>query len=96
MSRAKKQKTEAVSAEPEEVKVQIAKNGIPLDDNISQHLKASHHVMRVGDEVWDAKLNMSNSAENNNKFYIIQLLEPDNGKEDNYFVWNRWGRVGES
>jgi poly [ADP-ribose] polymerase 2/3/4 len=96
MSRAKKQKTEAADSEPAEIKVQIAKNGIPLDEIISQHLKASHHVLRVGDEIWDAKLNMSNSTDNNNKFYIIQLLEPDNVQEGNYYVWNRWGRVGES
>merc|ERR1719223_2044237 len=37
------------------------------------------------------KLNQTNVGGNNNKFYIIQVLEGD-GK---FFTWNRWGRVGE-
>ncbi|XP_026580993.1 poly [ADP-ribose] polymerase 3 isoform X2 [Pseudonaja textilis] len=36
-------------------------------------------------------LNQTNIGYNNNKFYIIQLIE-QNG---NYSCWNRWGRVGE-
>uniref|UniRef100_A0A8U7MQQ2 Poly(ADP-ribose) polymerase family member 3 n=1 Tax=Corvus moneduloides TaxID=1196302 RepID=A0A8U7MQQ2_CORMO len=43
-------------------------------------------------EDYDCTLNQTNiSANNNNKFYIIQLLECDGA----YSVWNRWGRVGE-
>jgi poly [ADP-ribose] polymerase len=76
--------------------VRIAKNGIPLDDHIPQHISASHHVLREGDEIWDAKLNFSNSEANNNKFYIIQLLESDTGQENLYYVWTRWGRVGKA
>jgi poly [ADP-ribose] polymerase len=41
---------------------------------------------------YNATLNQTNINHNNNKFYIIQLIE-DGGK---YFVWNHWGRVGES
>ena len=96
MSRAnssKKQRTEPAPGCSKE-KTQTVKHGIPLDDHIAQHLKSSHHVLRVVDEVWDAKLNMSNSAENNNKFYIIQILESDQIDEESYYVWNRWGRVG--
>lgn len=37
-------------------------------------------------------LNQTNLAQNNNKFYVIQLLT-DGSK---FFVWNRWGRVGEN
>lgn len=37
------------------------------------------------------KLNQTNIGGNNNKFYIIQALK--NGSK--YYVWNRWGRVGE-
>ena len=36
-------------------------------------------------------LNQTNIANNNNKFYVIQLLDC-NGT---YAVWTRWGRVGE-
>ena len=34
----------------------------------------------------------SQIGNNNNKFYVIQLLESDGG--GSYWVWNRWGRVG--
>ena len=34
----------------------------------------------------------TNVGNNNNKYYIIQLLE-ETGKKA-YYVWQRWGRVG--
>src|SRR6218665_2025995 len=34
----------------------------------------------------------TNVGNNNNKFYLIQLLEDDNRKQ--FCVWFRWGRVG--
>ncbi|XP_049995461.1 protein mono-ADP-ribosyltransferase PARP3 isoform X2 [Alexandromys fortis] len=40
---------------------------------------------------YDCTLNQTNISNNNNKFYIIQLLEEDG----HFFCWNRWGRVGE-
>lgn len=40
---------------------------------------------------YTVKLNQTNIGGNNNKYYIIQVLE-QGGK---YFAWNRWGRVGE-
>ncbi|KAM9374573.1 protein mono-ADP-ribosyltransferase PARP3 [Phaethornis superciliosus] len=42
-------------------------------------------------EDYDCTLNQTNISANNNKFYIIQLLEHDGA----YSVWSRWGRVGE-
>ncbi|XP_009904592.1 protein mono-ADP-ribosyltransferase PARP3 [Dryobates pubescens] len=42
-------------------------------------------------EDYDCTLNQTNISANNNKFYILQLLE-HNGA---YSVWSRWGRVGE-
>lgn len=38
---------------------------------------------------YDCTLNQTNIGSNNNKFYIIQLLE-DGGR---FACWNRWGRV---
>jgi poly [ADP-ribose] polymerase len=43
--------------------------------------------------IWDATLNQTNSAHNNNKFYRIQLLVDTSGTT--YKTWTRWGRVGE-
>ncbi|ERT01326.1 poly [ADP-ribose] polymerase [Sporothrix schenckii 1099-18] len=42
--------------------------------------------------VWDASLNQTNSGNNNNKFYRIQLLRATAGK---FYTWTRWGRVGD-
>uniref|UniRef100_A0A672I8S4 Poly [ADP-ribose] polymerase n=1 Tax=Salarias fasciatus TaxID=181472 RepID=A0A672I8S4_SALFA len=39
-----------------------------------------------------AKLGKTNLQFNNNKYYLIQLLEDDSSKA--YSVWMRWGRVG--
>ena len=40
---------------------------------------------------FDCMLNQTNIGHNNNKFYIIQLIECAGV----YYTWNRWGRVGE-
>src|SRR5437588_541946 len=58
---------------------------IPVDDHCPLKSKA-----RVLDD-WDAMLNQTNIGANNNKFYVIQLVESA-GK---YYTWTRWGRVGE-
>ncbi|XP_059807570.1 poly [ADP-ribose] polymerase 2 [Hypanus sabinus] len=50
------------------------------------------HVYYEADEVYDALLSQTNLQFNNNKFYIIQLLQDDDSKRFN--VWMRWGRVG--
>lgn len=42
-------------------------------------------------EDYDCTLNQTNIGNNNNKFYIIQLLQ----EGDRFACWNRWGRVGE-
>uniref|UniRef100_A0A915LM35 Poly [ADP-ribose] polymerase n=1 Tax=Meloidogyne javanica TaxID=6303 RepID=A0A915LM35_MELJA len=42
--------------------------------------------------IFNAMLNQTNIQNNNNKFYLIQLLENRLGGD--YCVWLRWGRVG--
>eukprot|EP00731_Ephydatia_muelleri_P003429 Em0001g3429a len=42
---------------------------------------------------WDCMLNQTNIGQNNNKFYVIQLLKTVFGSS--YTLWTRWGRVGE-
>ncbi|KAL4781844.1 poly polymerase catalytic domain-containing protein [Aspergillus varians] len=44
--------------------------------------------------IWDATLNQTVSAANNNKFYRIQLLTSKD--KSKYQAWTRWGRVGEN
>ncbi|XP_018018963.1 poly [ADP-ribose] polymerase 2 isoform X2 [Hyalella azteca] len=53
---------------------------------------ATSHVLDEGNTIWDCMLNQTNIQFNNNKYYIIQLLEDDKGGV--YSVWMRWGRVG--
>ncbi|KAM8756771.1 protein mono-ADP-ribosyltransferase PARP3 [Acanthopagrus schlegelii] len=51
-------------------------------------------LLRSGEvyEDYACMLNQTNIGHNNNKFYIIQVVQADDG----YYSWNRWGRVGES
>ncbi|EEP79451.1 hypothetical protein UREG_04297 [Uncinocarpus reesii 1704] len=57
--------------------------------------KGKYHVYVDPDGlIYDAALNQTNRMNNNNKFYFIQVLEPNN-KSDKYLTWTRWGRVGE-
>ncbi|PAV63217.1 hypothetical protein WR25_27030 [Diploscapter pachys] len=52
------------------------------------------HVYEEDGQPYDAMLNQTNisAGRNNNKYYLLQLLEDDNAK--NYCTWFRWGRVG--
>mmetsp|Transcript_11103 Transcript_11103/g.21432 ORF Transcript_11103/g.21432 Transcript_11103/m.21432 type:complete len:680 (-) Transcript_11103:80-2119(-) len=68
----------------------VVKGKAIVDAKFPQHSK--FHVYQKGDEVWDAMLNQTNLGGNNNKYYVIQVLEPDGGGK--FVVWNRWGRVG--
>ncbi|PUZ56698.1 hypothetical protein GQ55_5G348500 [Panicum hallii var. hallii] len=70
----------------------IKKGAAVLDQHISDHVKVNYHVLQVGDDIYDATLNQTNVGDNNNKFFIIQVLESDAG--GSFMVYNRWGRVG--
>ncbi|XP_066927889.1 protein mono-ADP-ribosyltransferase PARP3-like [Clytia hemisphaerica] len=50
-----------------------------------------YHGAQIVDD-YDCMLNQTNIGANNNKFYIIQLFSIGT----NYWVWTRWGRVGDS
>jgi poly [ADP-ribose] polymerase len=41
---------------------------------------------------YTATLNQANLDNNNNKFYIVQILL--NISTNAIYVWNRWGRIG--
>ena len=55
---------------------------------VDQYVSAAHFYEVVDD--WDCMLNQTNIGQNNNKYYVIQMLKSRNGT---YNVWNRWGRV---
>ena len=75
-----------------EGKVKLIKKGKGVVDVLSG--KAStHHVVEHGGSIYQAMLNQTNLVgANNNKFYVVQLLEADVG--GGFIVFTRWGRVG--
>ncbi|KAM4605559.1 poly [ADP-ribose] polymerase 2 isoform 2-T2 [Polymixia lowei] len=74
----------------EVVKTVVMKGKAPVDSECVKLGKA--HVYNEGNDVYDVMLNQTNLQFNNNKYYLIQLLEDDGSKA--YSVWMRWGRVG--
>uniref|UniRef100_A0A452GND6 Poly [ADP-ribose] polymerase n=1 Tax=Gopherus agassizii TaxID=38772 RepID=A0A452GND6_9SAUR len=73
------------------VKTLIVKGKAPVDPECLAKLGKAH-VYCEGDDVYDVMLNQTNLQFNNNKFYVLQLLEDDGPRS--YSVWMRWGRVG--
>lgn len=62
---------------------------VPVD---AHYTKASQSkVVEKDGVVYAATLNQSNVTQNNNKFYIMQVLQVD---PNNYTFFCRWGRVG--
>ncbi|CAG8738737.1 16063_t:CDS:2, partial [Acaulospora morrowiae] len=68
----------------------IKKGKAPVDSLFRE--KDRTHVYSDDTTVWDCLLNQTNVANNNNKFFVIQLLKLDSANQ--YFVFTRWGRVG--
>lgn len=71
----------------------------PVDPDIAIQCQrpADYQVVQSSTDngLWfDAVLNQCNISGNNNKYYRLQMVK--SGANDNYFVWFRWGRVGES
>ncbi|XP_058506677.1 poly [ADP-ribose] polymerase 2 [Solea solea] len=85
----KKPKEEIKSEEV--VRTVVMKGKAPVDPECKAKLGKAH-VYCEGNDVYDVMLNQTNLQFNNNKYYLIQLLEDDTAKV--YSVWMRWGRVG--
>lgn len=73
------------------VKTVVMKGKAPVDSECKAKAGKAH-VYSEGDDVYDVMLNQTNLEFNNNKFFLIQLLQDDSVKA--YSVWFRWGRVG--
>ena len=61
---------------------------LPVDPQCS--VASRGHIYVDGDDVWSCMLNQTNIGNNNNKFYMLQLVESNDKKQ--YWVWMRWGR----
>ncbi|TRY74450.1 hypothetical protein TCAL_10093 [Tigriopus californicus] len=70
----------------------VVKGKAAVDEASGMTEKAHVYEDQSQGVVWDCMLNQTNIQNNNNKFYLIQLLESDSTQE--YWVWMRWGRVG--
>ena len=61
----------------------------PVDAHFTK--KAQGVVVEHKGVIYAATLNQSNIANNNNKFYIIQIIQTNPSE---YYFFCRWGRVG--
>eukprot|EP00736_Rhodelphis_marinus_P007745 Rmarinus@m.20712 len=86
----KKQKIDKAD-DTAKVKV-IVKGRAPVDQYSG--LVDKGHILDEGDTLWTCMLNQTNIAQNNNKFYVIQLVESDKTPHE-YWTLTRWGRVGD-
>ncbi|XP_050138415.1 poly [ADP-ribose] polymerase 2-like isoform X1 [Malus sylvestris] len=76
----------------EKIVTATKKGAAVLDQWLPDDIKAHYHVLQLGDDIYDAMLNQANVVHNNNKFYVIQVLESDVG--GSFVIYYRWGRVG--
>ena len=68
------------------------KGKAPIDEHC--HLKpTNHHILEHEGKVYSATLNQTSVANNNNKYYILQIIQADSNPNHCYF-FTRWGRVG--
>lgn len=73
---------------------QVVKGRAAVDQYADAHLISGCHVLdQGGDNVWDALLTLTNIDANNNKFFVLQVLEEDKNAPK-YHLFTRWGRVG--
>jgi poly [ADP-ribose] polymerase len=63
--------------------------GAPVDPEFK---RSGYHVYCNAGTIYAKTLNLSNIGGNNNKFYILQVLEND--AKNRYITFFRWGRVG--
>ncbi|KAI1329803.1 PARP-domain-containing protein [Xylariaceae sp. FL0255] len=85
---------------PKEKEAKVAERSIAKTLHAKIPVDATHDHTLAGFEVfidnngviYDASLNQTNSTNNNNKFYRIQILRNVHSR---YITWTRWGRVGD-
>lgn len=86
---AKKKVKEQVK--PEDLKKVIMKGKAPVDQYVPGG--SQYQVFSDATEVYATTLNQSNISSNNNKFYILQVLQHESNPS-NWMFFTRWGRVG--
>ena len=61
---------------------------VPVDTNFSNATQSK--VVEKNGVVYASTLNQSNVTHNNNKFYVMQIIQTS----EDYVFFCRWGRVG--
>jgi poly [ADP-ribose] polymerase len=61
----------------------------PVDPHFTRHSQGT--VVEHSGKIYAATLNQTNVAHNNNKFYILQIIQVSPRE---YYFFCRWGRVG--
>ncbi|KAK9673952.1 hypothetical protein RND81_12G201100 [Saponaria officinalis] len=87
--------TKEVMQVPKKQKEVIVTRKAPIlpDQWVPDDVKYSHHVIEMGNTVYDAMLTQTHIMNNTNDFYVIQVLKANHASS--YMVYNRWGTVGE-
>ena len=80
-----------VKDEPKE-KVMKFSGKIPVDEGFPQYANGPYHVHEQDGIMYNAMLNQTNIDQNNNKYYIIQIIK--HNIKDEFITLCRWGRVG--
>ncbi|EGW13134.1 Poly [ADP-ribose] polymerase 2, partial [Cricetulus griseus] len=75
------------NSQQDTVKALLIKGKAPVDPECTAKVGKAH-VYCEGDDVYDVMLNQTNLQFNNNKYYLIQLLEDD--AQRNFSVWMRF------
>jgi poly [ADP-ribose] polymerase len=85
-------KVEEIKVEPKpELKSMGRKKASKVDPLCPQARNCEIYKDDTGD-AWECMLNQTNIQNNNNKYFLLQLLV--NRDSDVYYTWFRWGRVG--
>lgn len=84
------EKKEASSNSKDVKKIKVLNGEAPVDDFVPN--KDNYRVYGALGNQYTKTMVVSKAKENNNKFYIVQLLEHKTTK--NYFTFYRWGRIG--
>jgi poly [ADP-ribose] polymerase len=71
----------------------VVKGRAAVDEYCHPAIGPHCRVLDDTDGIWDALLNQTNIGLNNNKFFLLQVLQDEN-KPSQYYFHTRWGRVG--
>ncbi|CAK67664.1 unnamed protein product (macronuclear) [Paramecium tetraurelia] len=90
----KKSPSPAKKDEEQNLKKLVFTGKAPVDEFVNN--RDNYVVYEDAAKVYDCMMNQTNiiGSNNNNKFYVVQLLKSKSS--DTYFVFTRWGRVGVS